>query len=559
MPRNKLFYNGNLPTIGEISIECSYRGGIAALCGFDEYIESSPPIKYLTRTMSGQEHFLGYNEDTCTTLNGYTFTCNISGSCFYDPVSCILTDNTFINCGGGNSSFCDDLLQFTTDGSGRVASLSSNACQLSSVEVCFFNGSTWGHFDYINYLSQLSNPDTESNAINRLLASSEGIWTTYLDPQSGGCCEAWHESRSTDTFRYKEVRFNIIGSGFTPLHNYRIAVDFYRSVYSFNPSFSYYSSRYYSAVADTSGNILLSDTVPNDIGFSTYASVNQVLNPGSCVTQLSANLLCSQRGGVASLCGFSEQPGYASTPPKKYLNLSGSGLIYNCIFNDGACSSPQNIGSGWILSGSDFYDPNTCELTLSHSLIEIAGVGCPTGTVIGTFNLSDDWGVSPGIVGDLVHFPEIITATSYTQTALSTCYFKDGTHYFSHGSASLFVSGEDTESNAITRLLSLSSWSGYSLCATPVSCCGASYEQRSGFTFNYVEARFQITANNLVPDTVYEVMIDIYRSLYGANNYVLFETIVDTSTTDLSGNFSYLGTIPNTEGYQTYATNPRLF
>jgi hypothetical protein len=295
MERNKLFYTGDLPIIGELSIKCSHRGGTASLCGFAEFTNpSTPPVYYLTATGSGSWRRTLYSDGGCSIIaacdgNDY------SGTLDYDPTTCILTDNgqrTILQGGCPPSitsvqpllpAFPPSTFLFPNNGSFVIESNQTVESGIGTDTCTVADGNPSDHAIITGSVTfTLSNPDTESNAINRLLAGSDGIWSTFVDSQSGGCCQAWWESRSSDSFNYKEIRFNIIGSGFTIGHIYMIPVEIYRSIYSSTPSFTLYSTRYYTISPDISGNISFIDTVPNTEGFITYATVNNTLSLSSC-------------------------------------------------------------------------------------------------------------------------------------------------------------------------------------------------------------------------------------------------------------------------------------
>ena len=117
------------------------------------------------------------------------------------------------------------------------------------------------------------------------------------------------------------------------------------------------------------------------------------------------------------------------------------------------------------------------------------------------------------------------------------------------------LTNEDTESDAITRLLAGSSWSAW---AGGIQL--AQYEQRtSGFSFAYQDAEYRARLAGLTPLTTYNADIQIYRRVYGTGAYVLYQVITISGTTDGGGNFSEIGSVPNDPGYQTYAYSAIIY
>lgn len=270
-------------------------------------------------------------------------------------------------------------------------------------------------------------------------------------------------------------------------------------------------------------------------------------------------LQCRTRNGTASLCGFSEQTGHESIPPKKYRVLTGSGSVYRCIYNDSNCSSPAGVSDGWIISGSASYNKNTCELTDSSTANLLSGSGCPTSNVIGSFSLVDDWNSSPpNIIGDLVAYPQITTSTSVTQTGIGVCFtFHDSSFGIPFGSASLIVSDEDIESDAINRLFPNpnAGWTSFSA-PSANGCCTASYVLRNSgdFSFAITQSQFQLSGSGLTPNARFTIPISIYRRILGSSDpYILYETLVYNTTTTDSGTFQVVDFVPNDPGFQTYA------
>jgi hypothetical protein len=126
------------------------------------------------------------------------------------------------------------------------------------------------------------------------------------------------------------------------------------------------------------------------------------------------------------------------------------------------------------------------------------------------------------------------------------------------GGATDVLSSQDSESNAIIRLLNSVTWSGWNVAGAggcdPQDCCAAAWEQRlGGFEFYYQEAKWKLDCSGLVPGTVYCIKIKIFRKTYIGGTFALYQTQTVTATVDSFGNIEFTGTTPNAVGYTTYA------
>ena len=267
---------------------------------------------------------------------------------------------------------------------------------------------------------------------------------------------------------------------------------------------------------------------------------------GCCGTLEAATLQCRTRGGTAVLCGY-EEFASPSTPPKKYRRVDRSGGYFFQGYTSASCTTTDPLTIECDYYGFCEYNENTC--------IENAQgfVDCGLGPVAQCTNaLGSDGGRT-----------EVVTATTRSWTPTGNCFF-NGTAWGRYTSltALIALSVEDTNEDAITRLLAgaggtWGSWltPGASGCAgTPPPCCLARWEERtSDFDFVYVESEYRVTASGLLPSTGYSARVEIYRSVFGANTFSLFQTLIVSGTTDGSGNFSEDGAVPNEEGFESYA------
>lgn len=281
-----------------------------------------------------------------------------------------------------------------------------------------------------------------------------------------------------------------------------------------------------------------------------------------CGNLQAATLSCRIRGGTATLCGYSEYSGYASTPPKKYRRKTYSGVITS--------TARSGCGTGTLIycdettySGYRLYDLSNCATSLT-ALQQYRTSDCfPNTCALGSitnFTPPEDWSNFAGVTSTF-------SATVWSQDGNGNCYATAACSAgfgIADGTRTQTLSDEDTNDDAIARLLAGSggtwgSWivQGATGCTgSPPSCCLARYQERtSGFSFIYQESQFRVTASGLDPSTSYNARVEIYRRTYGSGSYALYQTMIVSDTTDGSGNFSADGDVPNDEGFESYAAN----
>lgn len=185
-------------TISTSNCQCCCAGGsvhssvafVSALtkgcsCGFPEYIPSSPFKIYRTRTMSGSETWVG---NPCEG-GSYTFTCNFSGTCFYDATTCAFTDNTVENCGGADVHFCSDLTGLVNC-SRKIGTETSTSLTIISTNTCCAGGDGSGLFSSCNITATLTNEDKPADVIARgttTAGTAGSAWGLIVDYTGAGC------------------------------------------------------------------------------------------------------------------------------------------------------------------------------------------------------------------------------------------------------------------------------------------------------------------------------------------------------------------------------------
>ena len=114
------------------------------------------------------------------------------------------------------------------------------------------------------------------------------------------------------------------------------------------------------------------------------------------------------------------------------------------------------------------------------------------------------------------------------------------------------LSDEDTEANAITRLLAGGGGTWSSWAVPGGGTCAASYEQQTTlFTFGYTEAQFRVSITGLSASTAYHIAVKIYRKPYGSGSYTFVSTNIYGFTTDGAGAYQFSDDVPILKGYDT--------
>jgi hypothetical protein len=294
-----------------------------------------------------------------------------------------------------------------------------------------------------------------------------------------------------------------------------------------------------------------------------------LISPKKPLPPLIPSLFCRKRGGTAFLFGFDETPGYASSPPKKFLTMSLGGTITLVGYYGGTpdpCTSPNGQEASFSLAGSCSYDALTGVYTADATWSRPG-----PGTLLGPIGSgSQSCASRPSVPYSFWGTTLVYTATTAVLTGLGTCVPHDDMGEIIGGSNTCTLSNEDTEGNALTRLWATSAgvWGSWCQIAPTDSincdptlpenpaqiCCLASYQQRTGFSFAYVEAQYKITATGLLPGVSYTVNLKVWRSLYGVDSYSLFETLPVSGFADSGGNLDIEGDVPTQVGYDTYVT-----
>lgn len=274
--------------------------------------------------------------------------------------------------------------------------------------------------------------------------------------------------------------------------------------------------------AGGAGNTSSGTTTPIDYSqFGTPFTPGDDLTPGGSVAYSSRS-----RGGTASLLGFSEYTA-PNNPPKKYLVKTLSGADGGTNYNDSNCTS-VNCTSVGTYSGSVTYNATTGAVTDTGYLNRTSASSHCT---------------YAGPVSDVDAFTAngqslVLTQTTKTVICTPVC----------NGYSSIYVkcnpgtpdpkatlSSEDTEANAVARLLATSpSWSGWG--STTVPGANATWAYRGNtFDFSYGEAELKIECSGFPNNWPFVMRVLISRTDVLTSVVSDVEVQIYNSKTDGSG------------------------
>lgn len=261
---------------------------------------------------------------------------------------------------------------------------------------------------------------------------------------------------------------------------------------------------------------------------------------------ISASLDCREKSATGTLIGYSEFTS-ASTPPKKYLNKALAGTLTGHITNNADCTGPVCTGTRGF-SGVCSYDPVTGVLTQggllegATSFTDCANLGSPdTVCTVGDGNT------------------EVLTQTTREETYTNACCSGASCEHnlapdrYRHyeGVATETLSNEDTEENAIARLLAAASWTSWA--SSSLAACNSSWAIRTGFTFAYIQAQGRINVTTgLSALTSYLIRVTISRTDLDTMETEESQVLEFLVETDGSGDIAYEFDIPAERGFSTF-------
>jgi hypothetical protein len=244
-----------------VRLRCRTRGGTASMGGFNEFIPSFPPQKYLTRTSAGavRYQYLG---------GGTSSVRELAGVQTIDPATGVITGTlpvAWANCCAGpsgdgffgpNWAFGGPAGIYITTQTATVRSWTSTGTGGSS---CCFIGGGYVIVDAPITLT-LSDPDTEEAAIARLLASAPN-WSEWTE--SG--CSSRRDARAPNvfSFEYRDAEIWLQAFGLEPGTPHAIKVNVMRTDLAggFFPT-SFAMQLTFTSSTDTEGALDITFTLP---------------------------------------------------------------------------------------------------------------------------------------------------------------------------------------------------------------------------------------------------------------------------------------------------------
>jgi hypothetical protein len=246
--------------------------------------------------------------------------------------------------------------------------------------------------------------------------------------------------------------------------------------------------------------------------------------------EVEASIILSSKTvtGEASLIGCAEFA--ASTPPRYYRRAEESGSLwadFSQSFVEDCSGTPQSTTT--VIYGSFVqYDPDTG--VPSQGGLTTLNTGGGANPVVGytvTCGPFEDCPICHDPVGDGVNCIASIASPTVAHrtnqpgtccqelTVLSSVLYS----YNNFGEQTKTLSDEDTEADAITRLLAANPFGGWVECAsftspneTPISCSPTTYTERVARTFNYTKSQNKVEISGLTPGVEYLVSAEITRT-----------------------------------------------
>jgi hypothetical protein len=487
------------------TLACAIRGGTASMIGMTEYVSpSSPPMFYLQRTMSGTGSITYYTCDNGTNCTRNCRTCVNScvGECHYDAVTGVLSNNlTWTKgCTSTPNPYTpnpnDQIIFWSVPPQGVTQGQSQTQQYAVGNNVCASEQDDYNqHKEVGNYTSTLSNPDTEANAIVRLLNGAGGTWGSYATVGAGcsnpACCRAaWQLRTGTMTsFEYKQVKFKITASGLPASLTVYAQVDVMQRTYG-TGSYAKVNTIVVSGTTDGSGNLTITDQiVPDYQGYETYVANAVVYTDTSIVDSWNRNYLYTQNTHphAVTTCDLGETDSSTRT-------------------QDGVIQPGGPSESDYVGLATTAYTKTTKTLT---------------GTGVCTY--------APRMLGD--PYPWAV-ATGTVSENLTT---------------------QDMPADAIARDEPVKTWQACTL-GCP-SCSAFTVQSANSALVYYSDVQVQFNATGLAASTVYYVTIKLKERTWGTvAAFQAFDTIeVSFNSGSQSSFLSSWYEVPSTPGIAGYA------
>ncbi len=255
-------------------LECRTLGGNASFCGFSPFQnQTTPPTSYLTKTFEGTTQ--DYQGVICgIATNSYEW----GGTATYDASTCAPVNNLYRLTNGIPDVpppifFSTPLSQASCNVGNVLTDTTKGYEGLDFCDGCF-DGTQFVPYKTVGTaIATLSNPDTESNAIARLLASS--TWTDWAILSE--CASIWSINTS-GFFAYLKAQWRVRKTGLLPNRYYDLTIVYYRKLTT-ESEWTVYQTTVYEEFTDSSGNATFTDDIPMAQGYATKATTNCIAIP----------------------------------------------------------------------------------------------------------------------------------------------------------------------------------------------------------------------------------------------------------------------------------------
>lgn len=277
----------------------------------------------------------------------------------------------------------------------------------------------------------------------------------------------------------------------------------------------------------------------------------------ACCCETPGTLECRVKGGTATICGWDEY--VPSVPAKKYRLRTRSGsLVITHKISDNCTGTTECTET--LTFGDSCYKPGCSFGGGSGSSTYDGGCGGDPYENVGCADVTE--------VAESGQVTVTKTATTRTATGNSSCSSTDSFHSrFTSGEQVSTLSEEDTEEDAIDRLLAATDWGSWTpsgsaegQCA-PSTCCKTIWTVRSAevfsFSFQGAEGKASWAPGTLRPGWPHTIILDVFSRAVGGSSWTLTGTLEFTSTPDGFGGDVLTFDIPSDRGFEHYVANPR--
>jgi hypothetical protein len=191
----------------ELLLECRQRGALAVLIGYDEFIPSTPPKKYLRVANSGSATSNNYTDSDCTTFS-HTDSCTYNGFCELNPTTGVVSTGGSTVCGGATQS--TGCVSAVASCGATVTQTSIVRARVPTIACCLVSG-FFNKAMSDSLTETLSNEYTEGAALTKAMIGK--TWSPWGEVGEVGCCSAWEPRVAGFSFYYQEAEYRLTVNG----------------------------------------------------------------------------------------------------------------------------------------------------------------------------------------------------------------------------------------------------------------------------------------------------------------------------------------------------------